>query len=238
METNKYSEIFTQLIDEIKSADDHKARLLILFKKPIFLFLVCLCGVAFLQWYKSVDTHASTSASDVGLNQTVRAATEASPHIYVDISGSVVDPQVHKVPENTRLYEVIEKSGGLNELADRPYFYRNFNLAMVLDDQDKIYVPSTTEVVSGIYQENAKLVSAYSQAGTQTRSQGSEQPSSSGKISINQASQAALETLKGVGEITASKIVAGRPYASVDDLVEKDIINQSLFDSIRDQLEL
>lgn len=38
------------------------------------------------------------------------------------------------------------------------------------------------------------------------------------KVDINSASEAELEKLPGVGKATAKKIIAGRPYQSVDDL--------------------
>jgi competence protein ComEA len=234
METHKYSEVFSKLLDEVKAADDNKARLFILLKRPLVIITVCLLAILLLQWYKS--TSRQTSPLTVNTNQvSAQIPNDSSRYIYVDLSGSVVEPKVHRVPENTRLFEILSASGGLNELADRPYFYRNYNLAMILNDQDKIYVPSINEVVSGVYLENNKLVSAYTQGTTQSKQSASEP---TGKISINTASQALLETLKGVGNITASRIIAGRPYKTIDELVDKDILKSALFDSIKDQLDL
>jgi competence protein ComEA len=234
METHKYSEVFSKLLDEVKAADDNKARFFILLKRPLVIITVCLLAILLLQWYKS--TSRQTSPLTVNTNQvSAQIPNDSSRYIYVDLSGSVVEPKVHRVPENTRLFEILSASGGLNELADRPYFYRNYNLAMILNDQDKIYVPSINEVVSGVYLENNKLVSAYTQGTTQSKQSASEP---TGKISINTASQALLETLKGVGNITASRIIAGRPYKTIDELVDKDILKSALFDSIKDQLDL
>lgn len=44
------------------------------------------------------------------------------------------------------------------------------------------------------------------------------QTSPAGKINLNAATQAELEKLPGIGAATAKKIIAGRPYASVNDL--------------------
>jgi competence protein ComEA len=42
-------------------------------------------------------------------------------------------------------------------------------------------------------------------------------------IDLNTASEKELESIKGVGPATAKKIVAGRPYSSVDDLAKAGI---------------
>lgn len=49
-----------------------------------------------------------------------------------------------------------------------------------------------------------------------------------GLVDVNSASQQDLESLKGVGAVTAKKIIAGRPYKSVDDLSKAGINAKTL----------
>ena len=55
-------------------------------------------------------------------------------------------------------------------------------------------------------------------------------------IDINTASKETLETLKGVGPVRAEAIVKGRPYKGKDDLVQKKIVPQNVYDDIKDKI--
>ena len=55
-----------------------------------------------------------------------------------------------------------------------------------------------------------------------------------GKISINNASQAELESLSGVGPSTAQKIINGRPYGKLEDLMNVSGIGQVTYDKLKD----
>ena len=55
------------------------------------------------------------------------------------------------------------------------------------------------------------------------------------KIDINSASADELMSLNGVGEATAKKIIAGRPYSSVDDLAKAGV-SKSTISKIRPQV--
>lgn len=60
---------------------------------------------------------------------------------------------------------------------------------------------------------------------------------SAAQIDINSASKDELvKNLAGVGDVTADKIIAGRPYANKRQLVSKGIVTQKVYDKISPQI--
>ncbi|HEY7658252.1 MAG TPA: helix-hairpin-helix domain-containing protein [Burkholderiales bacterium] len=55
-------------------------------------------------------------------------------------------------------------------------------------------------------------------------------------IDINGATADELIAIKGIGEARAKAIIKGRPYARKDELVQRKIIPQSVYDEIKDQI--
>jgi competence protein ComEA len=55
-------------------------------------------------------------------------------------------------------------------------------------------------------------------------------------LDINSATKAELDALPGIGSARADAIVKGRPYKGKDDLVNKKIIPQNVYDGIKDKI--
>ena len=55
-------------------------------------------------------------------------------------------------------------------------------------------------------------------------------------IDINSATLLDLESLPGIGTATARKIVAARPYASVDELKSRKVLSNGTYDKVRDRI--
>ena len=73
-------------------------------------------------------------------------------------------------------------------------------------------------------------------SGKSSSSTSSKSSSSAGKLDINAATADQLKALPGIDAATAQKIIAGRPYHGKNDLVSKNIITKTEYDSIKDQI--
>jgi competence protein ComEA len=156
--------------------------------------------------------------------------------IFVDVAGAVKNPGVYEATLGARLKDVLDLAGGLSDEADKFFFQRNFNLAKIVVDQEKIYIPSTWEIQSGIFVENQRTLD-YTQK-TNLNWEGDNLENSINKININQATAEELETLPGIGKVTAQKIIKNRPYQKIDELLTKKVIGKSNFEKIKDLISL
>ncbi|MEK7071183.1 MAG: helix-hairpin-helix domain-containing protein, partial [Patescibacteria group bacterium] len=58
--------------------------------------------------------------------------------------------------------------------------------------------------------------------------------SNSIRINVNTALLGELDTLPGIGEKTAQKIIDNKPYSSVEELRDKKIVANSVYDKIKE----
>lgn len=61
-------------------------------------------------------------------------------------------------------------------------------------------------------------------------------PSTADKIDLNTASEQELSQLPGIGDVRSKAIIKGRPYKGKDELVERKILTQPVYDKIKDQV--
>jgi len=137
---------------------------------------------------------------------------------------------------NTASLKELEELPGVGEatakkiVAGRPY--------SSVDDLAKAGVSKSTiskirsqVTVAGAAPAGAPSGAAKPSAGKSAAAPAATKPAS-GPVDLNTASLKELEELPGVGEATAKKIVAGRPYSSVDDL-SKAGVSKSTIEKLR-----
>lgn len=163
----------------------------------------------------------SQSASrDIIFEPATENSKPNSAKIVVDIEGAVLKSGVYTLSSDSRLKDALVAAGGLSAEADREWVAKNLNLAVRLSDGAKIYVPAKGEA----------------QRDTSIKSIKGSTDVAGGQININSASEGELDSLPGVGPVTAQKIIAGRPYASIEDLLNKKIVGSKVFSQIKDRI--
>ncbi len=180
----------------------------------IFLMasLVCIiCAVVF--YTKLLQTGEQIQFSSDNFDK----SSSESAKVAVDVRGAVVRSGVYYVPSGARIADAIALAGGVSDLVDMDLADKMLNYAGFVSDGMKIYVPKKENITS---EQSQSLTSAEA------------------IISINTDSSTQLESLPGVGEITARKIIDNRPYASLEELVTKHVFSASLLEKLRDKLSL
>jgi competence protein ComEA len=129
--------------------------------------------------------------------------------VTVDVAGKVRRPGVTTLPAGSRVVDAIEKAGGARRQVD----LTGLNLARVLVDGEQVLV--------GRGVTPGGLAGAASSAA----------PATDGAlVNLNTATSDQLDTLPGVGPVTAQKILDWRTahgaFASVDELLEVDGIGE------------
>lgn len=118
--------------------------------------------------------------------------------IKVHVVGFVKSPGLIELDEGSRINDAIEKAGGITEEGD----LSKVNLAYILNDGEKIYIPSLSDENNGdgINSEEMK----------------------SGKVNINNANEEELKKITGIGASIAKKIieyrVANGKFSSIEEI--------------------
>ncbi len=143
-------------------------------------------------------------------------STPAPIRIYV--SGAVQSPTVCELPLGSIVRDAIDAAGGPAPGADLACI----NLALELQDQQHVHVPQVGET-------NPPPVIS----GGVSRSEGA-------LVNINTATASELETLPGVGEVTAQRIIeyreANGPFERVEEIQEVSGIGPKTFAGMEEMI--
>lgn len=200
---------------------------------------IAIGGVAFAGWWlvrspatptEAVLPMASAPTVPVSL-PAGSTPPSTSGGLTVHVAGAVRRPGVYRIATGSRVVDAIERAGGAGPRADADAL----NLAAEIVDGSRVYVPRSGELAPA--EPSTGLPVAPSADGS--TSAGS---TPVGPVDLNQADEAELEGLPGVGPATAEAIVeyrtANGPFATVDDLESVPGIGPAKLDAVRDLVTL
>jgi competence protein ComEA len=154
---------------------------------------------------------ASTSTSSGGIS----VSSSGGPDVVVDVAGAVLRPGVYRLPAGARVVDAIGRAGGPAAGA----MLEGINRAARLADGQQVMVP-------------AKIPGGMAASGAVAED---------GPISLGRATPEQLETIDGIGPVTAAKIVEYRDQhgglASVDQLDDVSGIGPATMESLRGRLQ-
>lgn len=210
--------------------------------KTVALPVLVIAAVLFF-WFsgKGEDitlTDGEPSASEVQIQEEGGAGDDpaakevgtAPGKIFVNIGGEVAAPGVYEVTEGTRLFEVINRAGGLTEEADIDVI----NRAETVYDGQKILIASYEETKNGKYSAGT--------GGGQTAGNGTDSAQEAGnkdgeKVNINTADSAELQSIPGIGPSKADRIIEYRDtqgrFNTIEDIKNISGIGNKTFESIK-----
>lgn len=142
--------------------------------------------------------------------------------IVVEIKGEVKKPDVYSMSEDSIIKDLIESAGGVTEEAD----LSDINRAKKLQNHELIYIKNKNEQNAIAAFEGTAQINA----------------DQSSKVNINTATAQELKTLKGIGDAKAENIIQYREknggFKEISDITNVDGIGESMFEKIKDKIEV
>lgn len=159
--------------------------------------------------------HSGATAAPAANPVRVRAGPLARPKVIVDVTGAVRRPGLYRLPDGARVADALERAGG----PTRNAYLEAVNLAAPLADGQQVLVPRKVATVAG---GDAAAAGA----------------ASGGPVSLSAATLEQLDTLPGVGPVTAQKILDYRTahgaFRSVEELDAVPGIGPATIEELRD----
>jgi competence protein ComEA len=178
------------------------------------------------RWIRSADSRGapageiSVPAAGNGAGEdsgTVAVGGESGRDVFVHVAGGVREPGVFRLPAGSRVEDAIERAGGAVDEAG----LEAINLAAVLGDGQQVVVPA-------VGADGAAMGATAAAA-------------ADGPISLGSATLEDLETIEGIGPVTAQSILDYRDeqggLSSVDELDQVSGIGPATMEALRSRLQ-
>ncbi|MET0928628.1 MAG: helix-hairpin-helix domain-containing protein, partial [Aeromicrobium sp.] len=153
---------------------------------------------------------------------TAAAGPAPAQQLIVDVTGKVKHPGIVTLPKGSRVYEAIDAAGGVKGTVDTA----TLNMARELTDGEQVLVGLDPVDATG-----AAVSAVPPGAGAGAAPTGV-------KVNLNTATLEQLDTLPGVGPVTAQAILGWRDtngrFAAVDDLLDVKGIGEATLAELRD----
>lgn len=147
---------------------------------------------------------------------TTEADSGQPAELVIDVAGAVVRPGLHRLRPGARVGDAIEAAGGFAPRADLAASSQSLNLAQPLDDGAKVLVPEL----------GLDRAATGASAGA----------AADGRIDLNRAGSSELESLPGIGPVTAGKIISARTderFEAVRELRSRGLVGEKVFEDIK-----
>jgi competence protein ComEA len=162
---------------------------------------------------------------EIGVGASPGDRAHATGEIVIDVAGAVVRPGLYRLKIGARIGDAIDAAGGFSTRVDVGRVGTELNLASTLSDGEQVRVPSRDDPTTSSGQ------------GAGSGNGGSGNGDSGGRlVNINTATEAELDTLPGIGPVTAGKIIesrGGARFKTIDELRERGVVGEKTFEKLK-----
>lgn len=197
------------------------------------------------------ETNTPETANDSAPVNTPEAANDSAPvnnpetvggaeptdrdSIYVQVTGAVRVPGVYELPAGSRVFEAVEKAGGMLDEAEPSAV----NQALSMTDGQMIYIYTKEEWKAFQESGDSRETLAFSES---SGAGGTAESEKDGRVNINTADKEQLCTIPGIGETRAESILTYRQehgnFSSIEDIKKVNGIKDGLFQKIKDKIKV
>ncbi len=190
----------------------------------IVLFLLALGFVV----YQNKNEQIITNEKEIFVEDAFETTQTVEKKIIVCITGEIVHPGTYEMTQGCRVKDLVDVAGGFKDSSETS----RLNLARKLIDEDLVVIPEKQMLQKESLQEN-------SEANVKTKSLSL---NDNNKINLNTATIQELDSIPGIGKITAEKIIQYRDkkgfFSKIEELMEVDRIGEATFNKIKDYVEI